>query len=272
MPSSSHLLLCHPISCSGRLHLSSRLPPPLVSRSHHCLSTVALRHSSAGQRHQTLPLFCCQSCCRITFCLQPSSLLVCRCCTLLWLIVKLLCASHRHQTNPFHLLSKLCRVASHQQALSPCWLCPLCCHLILFLRHCQLLRGFNNDGSSTLVLPEQRQLKRNGVNVGGCLHGRVSPLFAAKKTTLLLCCPPSASLAFSPPPLVLLSASLSPCPSPPPPPLVMLSTACLLRGKIATTLSLCPPSPPAHALLTVHCPLLLPPAQGHCLQLMWLSG
>jgi hypothetical protein len=54
-----------------------------------------------------LPLICCQSCCRVTSCSQPSSLLVCHICTLLWLIAKLSCVSHRHQTIPFCLLPKL---------------------------------------------------------------------------------------------------------------------------------------------------------------------
>jgi hypothetical protein len=58
---SSHLLLHHPISspvvtplvCSCHPCLSSCLPPPLVSHSHHRLTTIALRYSSVGRRHQT---------------------------------------------------------------------------------------------------------------------------------------------------------------------------------------------------------------------------
>jgi hypothetical protein len=61
-PSSSHLLLCHPISsfvavplvCSHCPHLSSCLPLPLISHSHHHLSIIALRHLSAGQQNQTI--------------------------------------------------------------------------------------------------------------------------------------------------------------------------------------------------------------------------
>ncbi len=60
--SSSHLLLRRPVSSpvtaplaySCGPCLSSCLPPLLVSRSHHRLSTVALRYLSAGRRHQTI--------------------------------------------------------------------------------------------------------------------------------------------------------------------------------------------------------------------------
>jgi hypothetical protein len=48
------ILCCRPLVCSHHPCLSSCLPLPLVSRSHHHLSTVALRHSSAGQCHQTI--------------------------------------------------------------------------------------------------------------------------------------------------------------------------------------------------------------------------
>ncbi len=62
LPSSPHLLLCHPISppvaaplvCSLCPCLNSCLPPPLVSRSRHHPSTVGLPHLSAGQYHQTI--------------------------------------------------------------------------------------------------------------------------------------------------------------------------------------------------------------------------
>ncbi len=61
-PSSSHLLLRRPISspvaaplvCSHFPCLSSCLPLPLISRSHHRLSTVVLHQSSAGQGHQII--------------------------------------------------------------------------------------------------------------------------------------------------------------------------------------------------------------------------
>ncbi len=61
-PSSSHLLLRRPVSspvaislvCSHCPCLCSHLPPTLVSHSHHCLSTVALHHLSAGQCHQDI--------------------------------------------------------------------------------------------------------------------------------------------------------------------------------------------------------------------------
>ncbi len=114
-PSSSHLLLRCPISSpvatpliySRRPCLSSCLPPPLVTRSHHRLSTIALRHSSAGRRHQTIASCLLPKLFRVTSCPQPSSLLVCCHCTLLWLIVKSLCAGHRLQTIPFRLPPKL---------------------------------------------------------------------------------------------------------------------------------------------------------------------
>ncbi len=62
LPSSSPLLLRCPISspvaapfvCSSCPCLSSCLLPPLVSRSHHRLSTVALHYLSAGRCHQTI--------------------------------------------------------------------------------------------------------------------------------------------------------------------------------------------------------------------------
>jgi hypothetical protein len=50
----SHPLLLPLLVCSCSPCLSSHLPLPLVSRSHHHLSTIALHYSSAGQCHQTI--------------------------------------------------------------------------------------------------------------------------------------------------------------------------------------------------------------------------
>jgi hypothetical protein len=97
---------CHPFGLQP-------LSLPLV---YHHLSSAAVITTSPplpcvthllANATKPLPLICCQSCHRITSCLQPSSLLVCCHCTLLWLIVKLLCAGHCCQTIPFCLPPKL---------------------------------------------------------------------------------------------------------------------------------------------------------------------
>jgi hypothetical protein len=113
-----------PLSSAVPVIFSPPPPPPLWSAAivlasalvcYHLLSAAAITASPPlscitcllANATKPLPLVWCQSWCQITSCLQPSSLLVCRHCTLLWLIVKSSCASHSCQTIPFCLPPKL---------------------------------------------------------------------------------------------------------------------------------------------------------------------
>jgi hypothetical protein len=142
----SSLIHCHRLLLSSSsATLSHPPPPPLWSAAillatalvcHRLLSAAAIIASPPLPCVTCLLAICCQSCCHVTSRLQPMSPLVCHHCTLLWLIVKLSCAGHRRQTIPFCLPPKLLLRCLSSQPSSPCWLCPLCHHLILFLYHC----------------------------------------------------------------------------------------------------------------------------------------
>jgi hypothetical protein len=84
-------LVCHRLSSAAAITTSPLLP---------CITRLP------ADAAKPLPLICCQHCHHVTSCPQPSSLLVCCHCPLLWMIVKL-SASHRHQTIPFCLPPKL---------------------------------------------------------------------------------------------------------------------------------------------------------------------
>jgi hypothetical protein len=121
----SSLIHCCRLLLTSSYHaLSHPLLPPLWSVAVilasalvcHCLLSAAaittyppfscVTHLLADAT-KPFPLICCQSCCHVTTCPQLLSFLGCRHCTLLWLIVKLLCASHCRQTIPFCLPPKL---------------------------------------------------------------------------------------------------------------------------------------------------------------------
>jgi hypothetical protein len=150
---SSLIHCCRLLLTSSAAALSHPPSPPLWSAAvvlasafvcHHILLATAITASPSfpcitcllADTTKPLPLVCCQSSChRVTFHQQPSSLLVCRHCTLLWLIVKSSCAGHHCQTIPFCLPTKLLLCCPCQQPLSPCWLCPPCRHFTIYLHH-----------------------------------------------------------------------------------------------------------------------------------------
>jgi hypothetical protein len=136
-PSSSHFLLCclfssptaAPLVCSRCPCLSSCLSLPLINRSHHRLSTVALHHLSADHLLLKLLLHHLLSATVVSSCLPPLHSLMADCQVVVWWPPP--------PNNPIlSAIKSCCCVVSCQQPLSPCWLRPMCRQLILFLRHC----------------------------------------------------------------------------------------------------------------------------------------